>query len=111
MKVGQLELDMVERIPEKALMPEDPYELDSRIPVEEVPFQYGAVKLRKLENGLWIWGMRYAIPMKGCGGNFLPFRARGSSFAAYSRQEAIGNAISWLKERFDVSAVKMPQEV
>lgn len=110
MKEEQLEFDMTERIPKEALHAEDPYALDARIPVEEVPFQYGKVKLRKLENGLWIWGMRYAIPAKGCGGDFHPFRAHGPAYAAHSREEAIGNAISWLKDRFDLSAVKLPQE-
>lgn len=104
----QLELDMTERIPEEALKAEDPYTLDARIPVEELPFQYGIVKLRNLENGLWVWGMRYAIPTKGCFGDFLPFRARGSLFAANSRQEAIQNAITWFKERFDIGTVRVP---
>ena len=57
MSVGdcQLELGIVEKVPIAALRADNSNMLDCQIPIEEVPFQYGTIKLRELENRIWIW--------------------------------------------------------
>ena len=104
---NQLEFDIREKVPKETLAAEDSFALDSSIPVEEIPFQYGTVLLRKIENGIWLWGIRYAIPQRGEGGGFYPLRMHGPDFAAFIRQEAIDAALLWFKNRFDIDSVKL----
>ena len=104
---SQPELNIREKVPKEALAAKDPFSLDIKFPVEEIAFQYGMILLRKIERGIWLWGMQYAIPQRGAGGGFYPLRMHGPDFAAFSREEAIDAALSWFRDRFDMDSVKL----
>lgn len=106
----QLEFQLKDRVFKKELSSPNGRELDQKIPIQEVRFQYGIIQLRQLENGIWIWGMDYAIPAKGCGGAFPPLRQHGPDFAARTRQAAISDALAWIKDAFNLELVKLLEE-
>jgi hypothetical protein len=104
---NQLELNIREKVSKETLAAEDPFSLDLKFPVEEVAFQYGTISLRNIENGIWLWGIKYSIPQRGAGGGFYPLRVHGPDFATFSRQEAIDAALPWFKNRFEMDSVKL----
>lgn len=104
---SQLDFDLQDKVPMESLAAEDAFALDSQIPVEEIPFQYGTILLRKIENGIWLWGLQYSLPQRGAGGGFYPLRMHGPEFATFLRQEAIDAALLWFKNRFNINSVKL----
>lgn len=80
-------------------------ELDSKFPIEEIRFNYGLIWIRAVENGIFLWGMRWHVPQLGQGGGFPPLRKWGSQHAAKSRDDAITQAVSWFDKKYSDIAV------